>query len=220
MDDEAPGRTVGRPRGQTRARAQQVALELFTRRGYETTSMREIAEELGIQKASLYHHFSSKEAILRSLFVDRADEAGRLLAWLDEQDPDERLVERAVLRWVGSFSADKLRGIRFMAANPLVRHLQDDGGPTVQDSLTRFADRLAELLPHPDEHRVLLLRMSILSINAAVEAAAGTAIPDAVVLETAVAAARALVADALDAPVPAADAGSGRPRGPDEAVPG
>src|SRR5215831_11140152 len=49
-----------------RARAQSIALELFAEQGYEKTSLREIAERLGVTKAALYYHFKSKEDIVRS----------------------------------------------------------------------------------------------------------------------------------------------------------
>src|SRR5215470_13688163 len=39
--------------GDTRTRIQRVALELFTEHGYEATSLREIAERLGVTKAAL-----------------------------------------------------------------------------------------------------------------------------------------------------------------------
>ena len=51
----SPARTVtdARSRNDTRARIQQVAVELFTEHGYEGTSLREIAERLGVTKAAL-----------------------------------------------------------------------------------------------------------------------------------------------------------------------
>ncbi|MCI9887048.1 TetR/AcrR family transcriptional regulator [Micrococcales bacterium 31B] len=51
----------------TRERAMNIAMRNFTERGYDATSMREIAEELGVSKAALYYHFTSKEDIVRSL---------------------------------------------------------------------------------------------------------------------------------------------------------
>src|SRR5437899_10014523 len=57
------------PRGGTRERIQAIALELFAEQGYEKTSLREIAERLGVTKAALYYHFKSKEDIVRS-FVE------------------------------------------------------------------------------------------------------------------------------------------------------
>ena len=58
------------PRRDTRARVQTVALELFAEQGYEKTSLREIAERLGVTKAALYYHFKSKEDIVRSFTED------------------------------------------------------------------------------------------------------------------------------------------------------
>lgn len=185
---------VRRGGSRTRREAQRVALELFTRQGYEATSLRQIADELGINKASLYYHFASKEAILRSLLEDRGSEAEELLAWLRDQPRTPELIESAVLRWVDSFSADKLHGIRFMAANPIVtRTLSVGEGDRIGAGLAELADNLVSLLPSPTPSDALLLRMAILSINAAVEAAADADIPDADVLAAAHEAAQALV---------------------------
>ena len=45
-----------------------VSLDLFSKRGYDSISLREIAEEVGIKKSSIYSHYSSKEAILMDIF--------------------------------------------------------------------------------------------------------------------------------------------------------
>ena len=68
-------------RAGTRARIQQVALELFTERGYEATSLREIAEQLGVTKAALYYHFKTKDEILESIVDDRVAMIEELIAW-------------------------------------------------------------------------------------------------------------------------------------------
>jgi len=46
------------------------ALKLFSHRGYGATSVRDIAEEAGLSKGNVYHHFPDKEAIFRGL-LDR-----------------------------------------------------------------------------------------------------------------------------------------------------
>jgi AcrR family transcriptional regulator len=72
-------------RGDTRARIQQVALELFAEQGYDKTSLREIAERLDVTKAALYYHFKSKEDIVRSLVEDYFGQIDALIAWAKTQ---------------------------------------------------------------------------------------------------------------------------------------
>lgn len=48
----------------TRETIREVALELFSTRGFDQTSLREIAERVGLTKASLYYHYPSKQALL------------------------------------------------------------------------------------------------------------------------------------------------------------
>jgi AcrR family transcriptional regulator len=59
----------GRPPGATRERILNIALDLFTEHGYDKTSLREIAEELGLTKAAVYYHFERKEDILLALHL-------------------------------------------------------------------------------------------------------------------------------------------------------
>ncbi|HWL38381.1 MAG TPA: helix-turn-helix domain-containing protein [Frankiaceae bacterium] len=51
----------------TRAEILRVALELFRAQGYDATSLRQIAERLGITKAALYYHFKAKEQLVVEL---------------------------------------------------------------------------------------------------------------------------------------------------------
>jgi AcrR family transcriptional regulator len=60
----------GRP-GYDRESLLRVAIEVFNERGYDGTSMDDLARRLGITKAAIYHHVAGKEELLR-LAVDRA----------------------------------------------------------------------------------------------------------------------------------------------------
>ena len=54
-------------KGTTKQEIPDAALELFSVQGYEATSISQLAEAVGIRKASLYSHFENKQAILDAL---------------------------------------------------------------------------------------------------------------------------------------------------------
>jgi len=73
-----------RRRGSTpRAEILDAAAELFTTRGYASTSTRAIADAVGIRQASLYHHFAAKDDILDALLDETISAPLELLARLD-----------------------------------------------------------------------------------------------------------------------------------------
>lgn len=65
----------------THERLREVAADLFGRRGYDGTSMSEIAAGVGIRKASLYNYYDSKEQLL----LDLLDQS--LAAWRQASGP-------------------------------------------------------------------------------------------------------------------------------------
>jgi AcrR family transcriptional regulator len=99
-----PGSDTGghdtRHRSDTRARIQQVALELFAEQGYDKTSLREIAERLDVTKAALYYHFKSKEDIVRSLVEDYFGQLDDLIAWAKMQPRTARTRGEILGRYV------------------------------------------------------------------------------------------------------------------------
>ena len=54
-------------RGNTKQEILEASLELFSVQGFEATSISQIANAVGIRKASLYSHFENKQAILDAL---------------------------------------------------------------------------------------------------------------------------------------------------------
>lgn len=86
--------------GTTRERILDIALDLFIRKGYAETSLREIAAELGFSKAALYYHFESKQDILLALHMRMHALTDGVLPMLqaeaDAGDLWERLIDRLI----------------------------------------------------------------------------------------------------------------------------
>ncbi|MEB2346242.1 MAG: helix-turn-helix domain containing protein [Deltaproteobacteria bacterium] len=70
------GRRGRRPQARalaTRRRVLDAAEALYARRGYEPTSMADVAERAGVGVGTLYHHFPDKRALLLALIDDWGD---------------------------------------------------------------------------------------------------------------------------------------------------
>ncbi|WP_040823406.1 TetR/AcrR family transcriptional regulator [Nocardia jiangxiensis] len=104
-------------RTDTRDRIRTLAMELFSAQGYDQTSVREIAERLGITKAAIYYHFPAKEDIVVSLADDLRTRVEEILTWAAAQPPG-RDTGREILRRYGMVLHDTGREMtRFMYEN-------------------------------------------------------------------------------------------------------
>jgi len=148
---EAPARHRARgefPGGGTRERIQSIALELFAEQGYEKTSLREIAERLGVTKAALYYHFRSKEDIVRSFVEDYRAELEQVIAWGASQPPTPETRAEILRRYAG-IVGEQLAVIRFMEQNQAAMHtLMSDSGARKKMFRDQFMS-LCDLLAPP-----------------------------------------------------------------------
>jgi AcrR family transcriptional regulator len=80
----------------TKERILEVARELFVKQGVQKTSMREIADQLGITKPALYYHFTSREELIRSIvqpLIDGGEELLLRYEAMTEAGPHELLID-------------------------------------------------------------------------------------------------------------------------------
>ena len=91
-----PGR-LERRKARTRAAIVAAATRLFHEKGYEETSIQQIAERADTGVGTLYGYFASKDDILREVLHRARNEAlGKYLATIDEQTPSIDRVCRAL----------------------------------------------------------------------------------------------------------------------------
>lgn len=91
------------------------AAELFSERGYMATSMRDIAEKMGIEAASLYNHISGKEEILHSICFDMAHLFIKAIDEVNDIYFDaEKKLRMAIQNHVGILTANLTRSTVFL----------------------------------------------------------------------------------------------------------
>lgn len=123
-------------RGHTREQIREVALELFSEQGYDKTSLREIAERLGLTKAALYYHFKSKEEIVGAIVESYLGEVDDLIAWAKQQPPTPE-TRHELLRRYSEVVAEQAGSMRFFQQNP--------SGLKTSEIGARFRDRMSTL---------------------------------------------------------------------------
>nr|WP_042187206.1 TetR/AcrR family transcriptional regulator [Kibdelosporangium sp. MJ126-NF4]CEL17890.1 Transcriptional regulator, TetR family [Kibdelosporangium sp. MJ126-NF4]CTQ90886.1 Transcriptional regulator, TetR family [Kibdelosporangium sp. MJ126-NF4] len=95
----------------TKQRILDAARELFAQQGVQRTSLREIAEQLGISKPALYYHFASRDDLLRSIMQPLLDDAQQ---FVEQQAKLADIDKRALLEGYFDFHYRHRRDIRLL----------------------------------------------------------------------------------------------------------
>lgn len=120
----------------TRARIRTAALDLLSQRGYEGTSMRDVARKVQLTTAALYYHFEGKEALLTEIAEPYLDDLDCLLADSPAGDDKRTLLGRYFDLLVTHAEVVKL----------LQRDLAVRRNETVAQRYTRLHGRLSQRL--------------------------------------------------------------------------
>jgi AcrR family transcriptional regulator len=128
----------------TRARIVAAAVHLFARQGYQRTSIRQIAERLGVSKAAVLYHFPAKDRILAAVAEPLIADLEGALRKAEALGP-ERAPWAALEGWLDA----TLRHRRWL------RMVMQDlallaGEPVAYRRLMRVATRVVELVAGPD----------------------------------------------------------------------
>lgn len=119
---------AGRPRASSRETLAEAACELFLEKGYEATSVVDIAQRAGVSRSSFFNYFSSKSDVLWSGMDRRIAAASVALAALG-RNADGPSVRAAVEPIVQDFAPDPLAlALRNAAPMGLEQELLRDTG--------------------------------------------------------------------------------------------
>jgi TetR/AcrR family transcriptional regulator len=141
------------PAGSTREAILAEARRCFAEHGYDGTSLNDIAAGVGIRRASLLHHYPSKEAIYQTVFeqalndwADRMEQAVRNPAG-DEGWTYVDQVLTVTIRWFAE-NPDFVRLVRHESLSPHNEHLGFDLSealkPWFERSVTYFEREMSE----------------------------------------------------------------------------
>lgn len=145
--ETAANRPGGTPAagGPPRAHAiRAAALELFTRRGYQATTMADIGAAVGVRGPSLYKHVSSKQALLAQIMIGTMDAllAAHRTAVAGTEDPAERL-RRATEAHVRYHARHRLEAF---VGNREIRSLEEPHSTAVLDRRAAYEKAFRELV--------------------------------------------------------------------------
>ena len=158
---DTPSKKLGlreRKKQQTREKIARVALELFAERGYDETTLAEIADAADVAPRTIFAYFESKDDIL---LCEEVSFLGELKRQLDERPAGTTTVDtlREFLSHIEAPDEAAQRRKRVMTANPALKK-------KMRASLAELEPMLAESIAKdlgagPDDIRPLLIAASM-----------------------------------------------------------
>ena len=118
----------------TRQALVDAGLELFAEKGYFGTSLRDIAEAIGVRDSALYHYFPSKDALFEAIVTEGREPGTAATQWLDRTiDSPRDVLMQLGSAIVARFATDRER--------KLYRILMSDGLRLANDGRLNFLER-------------------------------------------------------------------------------
>lgn len=83
-------------KAQSRKAILEAAFPLFSKNGFDKTSMATIAKEAGVSKGLIYHHFDNKEDVLGAVFDNLMEQSSDVWDVFDESESAEARLEKMI----------------------------------------------------------------------------------------------------------------------------
>jgi len=153
--------------GDLRAALVKAAAAEIERGDYETLSLRELAESLGVSRAAPYRHFADRRALLAAVAAQGFDELTAIhrKAIGKGKTPLARLT--AAGRDYLAFAAERPQIFRLMFVSDLLVKGTAPPDPTLiraaGESYIAFEELVASTLDHPDERAIKATAIAIMS---------------------------------------------------------
>ena len=148
-DDAAASASGGSTADRSRTRILDAAAAMFIDRGYERTSLRRLADEVGMKAGSLYYHFASKDELLTAILEcgievmhDAFDDAERRHA---DGDPFDRLAAHVRAHLSALFEHGPYTAAHVVTFRTAPESVRARVVPTRDAYEARWTDLLAEL---------------------------------------------------------------------------
>jgi AcrR family transcriptional regulator len=163
VTDLEDGPATAAPRRRDAAKTRQLlldaALQRFTRDGYSATTVRDIADDAGVNVALISRYFKSKEGLFEACLTSSVDEVKRTT----DDSPLSRTPE-AIARQI---AAPCTKGLPHHLVL-LLRSSGDEGADRIRLNLLRsYAERLATAIGAPGDDERMLLRAQVVLAAAA-----------------------------------------------------
>jgi TetR/AcrR family transcriptional repressor of cmeABC operon len=116
----------------TRSRLKETAFSLFAAYGYESTTMSQIANAIGIKKPTLYSYYESKEELFLSVFAEVAEEyrqyMEQILEEAQQMESTKDQLYHIFQRYITYFAQNHLKKWSVESIHPHEQLLADQWG--------------------------------------------------------------------------------------------
>ncbi|MFI1914713.1 TetR/AcrR family transcriptional regulator [Nocardia sp. NPDC020380] len=138
----------------TKDAIREAAIQLFSSKGFEQTSLREVADAVGITKASLYYHYASKVDLLIAIIEPMFEDLRALVESLDTRPHSPQSVREVLTAQVDSMLRNRRTGVLCMRDTVAIVNALGNRYP----DLIELHRRMCRWVAGPDADDATLLR--------------------------------------------------------------